>query len=96
MPPEKSVARHVLRDVLCDLVELFEVNRKECVKYLANLREYYHPATFYIPKSGGDGDGDEDEIMNDVTVDIGGWRLEGMIVEVSRLLNISWRSLMEI
>ncbi|KAI9596951.1 MIF4G like-domain-containing protein [Syncephalis fuscata] len=84
MPSGTAIARHVLRDIIVDLLELYEVNRKECLKYLVSLREYFQPATFYIPtpaKEGG-AEGDEDTTMPEITSDVGGWRLDAIIIEI--------------
>ncbi|KAI8050587.1 MIF4G like-domain-containing protein [Syncephalis plumigaleata] len=84
VPATTSIARHVLRDMISDILELYEVNRKECLKYLMVLREYFQPATFNkgLGKATPSGENDGDTAMPEVTSDVGGWQIEAIITEV--------------
>ena len=67
-----------IRSLLSDVVDIFEVNRKECARLLLELPKWLPPATFK-PRSGSpeDIEGLEGPL----------WQLESCILEVRFSLN---------
>lgn len=68
---------YTVRTLLSDVIDIFEVNRKECARLLLELPKWLPQGTFKarpgVPIENGDAKGPE-------------WQLESCIMEVCRLL----------
>lgn len=88
VPNEDDQAGNVLRGLISDIVNLYEVNRKEGAGVLLELPRWVKKGTFKDPKAPKKRDDDEEMKAEDE--DEGergpGWSLENLIVEVSPAL----------
>ncbi|GMK55464.1 hypothetical protein CspeluHIS016_0205200 [Cutaneotrichosporon spelunceum] len=51
VPPTNTVLGWTLRSLLLDTLNIFEVNRKECARFLLNISRYLTPGTFKSEES---------------------------------------------
>jgi len=72
-PDPNSPAGYIVRTVLLDIIEIFEVNRKECARLLLEYPKWSLPGTFK-PKPGAP--------TEETPVDGKDWQLESTIIEV--------------
>ncbi|RUP49695.1 hypothetical protein BC936DRAFT_141787 [Jimgerdemannia flammicorona] len=61
LPHPASISYFILQDIICDIIDIYEVNRKECARYLVGLYNNFEIATFAdarpprVPVLGPDG-----------------------------------------
>lgn len=78
IPNHDSIEYFILQELIGDTLNLYEVNRKDCAKYLLNLPYNCEPR--YFKSAASDDSMDEDE------EDESGWNLSDLLVEVFRNL----------
>lgn len=87
VPSSTSPSGVVLRSLLADVVDLYEVNRKECARILFDFARWCRVGTFVgksvEPTLGLCGDAEDEWQVVDGDVR-GGWSLDETLVEVSR------------
>ena len=80
MPASNSIESSLLHDIIGDIVDLYEVNRKEGAKlFLTSFRDVFLPELFFPPLA------EDNKKKTDASMDITEdhrWRLEACIVEV--------------
>lgn len=94
VPGQDDKAGNVLRGLIADVVNLYEVNRKEGAGVLLELPKWVKKGTFRdpkAPKKGAEGDEEMKEENNDEKEVGPGWSLENLIVEVH--IHLSFLSL---
>ncbi|GAA5927562.1 Sto1p [Sporobolomyces koalae] len=77
VPDKDDKAGNVLRGMINDIVNLYEINRKEGAAVLLELPRWVKKGTFKDPKAAAKQAQDEDEELADGP----GWSLENLIVE---------------
>lgn len=76
-PDPSTPAGYCLRSAFSDVIDIFEVNRKECARLLLEMPKWFAAGTFK-PKPGT-------VPQNDVELKLDmGWQLESTVIEVSR------------
>ncbi|GAA5965784.1 hypothetical protein JCM3765_007346 [Sporobolomyces pararoseus] len=78
VPSSEDKAGNVLRGLISDLINLYEVNRKEGAAILLDLPKWCKKGTFKDPKSPASDSNDEDDLDGNGGP---GWSLENLIVE---------------
>jgi hypothetical protein len=77
----------VLRSLLADIIDLYEVNRKECARILFDFARWCRRGTFVgkgsNPEKGLFGDAEDDWVAGPDGEVRGGWVLDDVLVEVS-------------
>ncbi|KAL8276473.1 hypothetical protein RQP46_011123 [Phenoliferia psychrophenolica] len=66
VPAVTDASGAVLRSLIFDIIDLYEINRKECATILLALPKFFSPSTFRTPTSSEDGHN---------------WSLENLVVE---------------
>jgi len=85
VPGPDDKAGNVLRGLITDIVNLYEVNRKEGAGVLLELPRWVKKGTFKDPKAPKKTDEDDEEMQkDDEPVEGPMWSLENLIVEVSK------------
>ncbi|KAG0233647.1 Component of the cap-binding complex (CBC) [Actinomortierella wolfii] len=79
LPDPNSIAHFIVRDNLTDVIALFEINRKECAKYLFMVQYSYTTGTFADPTVPRPQPTDENA-MDGVTQP--GWSIDEVLAEV--------------
>jgi nuclear cap-binding protein subunit 1 len=69
---------YVVRTLVSDIVDAYEVNRKECAQVLVNINRWLTTGIFIQP---GQNPSQEEKIA-----DGGNWQLESTLVEVSHMV----------
>lgn len=86
LPGPYCIERFIFRDVILDLLSIYESNRKECVKLLMALREAFDSTHLLPPefkKAGELIEVEGPDGPHSVMVDVeNSWRLEAAVVEV--------------
>lgn len=86
MPSSHSPAGVILRSLFADLIDIYEVNRKECARILLDLPRWLRRGTFagrVQIELGLFGEEEEDWVNIGDGEPEGGWSLDDLIVEVS-------------
>jgi nuclear cap-binding protein subunit 1 len=78
-PDPTTPAGYSLRSTLNDVIDIFEVNRKECARLLLDMPKWIAPGTFK-PKPGTVAQTDAEQALKPGM----GWQLESTIIEVSQ------------
>lgn len=73
-PDPTTVSGYAVRSALLDIIDIFEVNRKECVRLLMEYPKWTLPGTFK-PKPGAPVTAEEEDPEKN-------WQLESTIIEV--------------
>lgn len=78
-PDPTTPAGYSIRSTLADVVDIFEVNRKDCARILLEIPRWFKPGTFK-PKPGMGSQNSTEQSQTEK-----GWQLESSIIEVSSL-----------
>ncbi|CAG8759520.1 8949_t:CDS:2, partial [Ambispora leptoticha] len=89
--PETSTIEHfIINDLIRDIIDIFEINRKECIRYLKEIPSKFASGTFdqilpakkteNIETSGWPGQDEEMSTDRETEITIN-WKLEKIIVE---------------
>lgn len=85
IPNHQSIEYFILQEIISDTMNLFEVNRKDCARYLLSISTSFDPSFFKSspPPSSSDDkpDAAKAEAMDEDT-DSGKWNLSDLLVEV--------------
>ncbi|KAG5437801.1 hypothetical protein PCANB_000515 [Pneumocystis canis] len=73
VPSPKTIACSVIRDVIRDIIDIMEFNRKEAARFLADLSYYFAPNLFVSQTSS-------DEINNE-TAALTEWKSDDIVLE---------------
>lgn len=74
-PDPNTASGYAVRSALLDIIDIFEVNRKECVRLLMEYPKWTLPGTFKA-KPGAPVKAEDEDLEKD-------WQLESTIIEVS-------------
>lgn len=77
-PPRETPEGAYLRFLTRDIIDVFEVNRKECAKILLELPLWVRPGTFKTPPG-------KDQANGDAAQNDNAWVVDNLVVEVGRL-----------
>ncbi|KAL7310634.1 Nuclear cap-binding protein subunit 1 [Mucor circinelloides] len=84
IPNHQSIEYFILQEIISDTMNLFEVNRKDCARYLLSISTSFDPSFFKSspPPSSSDDkpDAAKAEAMDEDT-DSGKWNLSDLLVE---------------
>lgn len=85
VPSAESPAGVIIRSILYDIIDLYQVNRKECARILFDSARWLRKGTFVgkstSPESGIFGEASESWIVGEDGGQEGGWNLDEIIVE---------------
>lgn len=75
MPGPYDPSGTILRSLIHDIINLYEINRKECATILLDLPKWLAPGTFKPKIAPAEDEEDDASVKSD-------WILENMVVEV--------------
>lgn len=77
IPNHNSIEYFILQETISDTMELFEVNRKDCARYLLGIANSFEPKFFKSPPSSSD------ESQDNKDEEAGRWNLSDLLVEAA-------------
>ncbi|RCH82193.1 Component of the cap-binding complex (CBC), partial [Rhizopus azygosporus] len=93
LPDHDGLEYFILQELISDILQLYEVNRKDCAKYLLNLPHNCEPR-FFKPASSSD----DDSMDEDDEEEPSGWVLSDLLAEsvFAHLLRLPSSNLREV
>lgn len=87
IPNHQSIEYFILQEIISDTMNLFEVNRKDCARYLLSISTSFDPSFFKpSPPTPAAASDDKSEAVKaepmDEDTDSGKWNLSDLLVEV--------------
>jgi nuclear cap-binding protein subunit 1 len=86
IPAHDSIEYFILQETMYDTLHLYEVNRKDCARYLLAIGTSFNPKSFKSIPSGPSDDGHHEPM--DTDDEPGKWNLTDLICEVSTLFHL--------
>jgi nuclear cap-binding protein subunit 1 len=88
VPSLEDPQGNLLRQLVLDVIEIYQVNRKECARILLDLGKWLGKGILKGQKGWrkASGEGGEDEEM----LEEGSWVLENILIEVRVLCHLTW------
>lgn len=87
IPNHQSIEYFILQEIISDTMNLFEVNRKDCARYLLSISTSFNSSFFKIsapaPTNSSEDPVVKSEPMDEDT-DSGKWNLSDLLVEVKK------------